>query len=142
MLKKLVAGLLVLLMAVSTNATDWLYVDTDKLGVDNYIDAHSVRIVDQNSQIVTAFIKMTGIKKSNLKIGNKIVDSTSFKFSYDCRSEDSRSLSGIFYDVNGVVIHSDSNTGQFTPVHPGTSHYLNMYAACAIAGFKDISNLL
>lgn len=141
-MKKLIVSVLVSLITVSASATDWLYVDTDKLGVDNYIDAHSIRVVDQNAQIVTAFIKMSGIEKSKLKIENKTINSSSIKFSYDCRNENSKSLSSIFYDTNGAVIHSDNNAGQFNPIHPGTSHYLNMYAACAIAGFKDISNLL
>ena len=69
-MKKLIVSVFVSLIAVSASATDWLYIDTDKLGVDNYIDAHSVRVVDQNAQIVTAFIKMRGIEKSKLKIEN------------------------------------------------------------------------
>lgn len=141
-MKKLIVSVLVSLITVSASATDWLYVDTNKLGVDNYIDAHSVRVVDQNDQLVTVFIKMKGIERSKLEIGNKTIASSSIKFSYDCRNENSKALSSIFYDANGAVIHSDNNTGPLNTIHPGTTDYLNMYAACAIAGFKDISNLL
>lgn len=146
-MKRLVAGALTCLMAVSVNAVNWLYVDTDKIGVDNYIDANSVRVVDKNDQIVTAFIRMQGIENSNLKLKDTVVDASSFKFAYDCRDETSNILSTILYGINGAVIHSESRelsftSGHFTPVHPETSSYLNMYAACAIAGFKDIGSLL
>ena len=145
-MKKLVAGSLACLISVSSNAANWLYVDTDRLGVDNYIDANSLRIVDNNAQIVTAFIKMKGIEKSNQKLKGSVISAASFKFAFDCRDETSNVLSSIFYNFNGVVIDSEnkqlySDNWQFTPLHPETSSYLNMYAACAIAGFKDISDL-
>lgn len=141
-MKKLITGSLCCLIAISAAADNWLYVDTDKLGVDNYIDANSLKIVDRNHQIITAFIKMKGIEKSNLELRNRTIDSSSIKFTYDCQNETSNTLSTIFYDVNGSVIHSDNSIGQLTPVHPTTSNYSNMYAACAIAGFKDIRSLL
>ena len=67
----------------------------------------------------------------------------SFKFAFDCRNETGRTLSSIFYDVNGTVVNSDDNhVGQFTTIHPGTSQYLNMYSACAMTGFKSIEGIL
>ncbi len=146
-MKKVIVGSLAFLLTVSASAVNWLYVDTDKLGVDNYIDANSLRVIDRNSQIVTIFVRMEGIDKSNLKLKGSVVSVSSFKFAYSCRDESMSILSNILYDINGVVLHSESKplsfeSGNFVPLHPTTSSYLNMYAACAIAGFKDISNLL
>lgn len=72
-----------------------------------------------------------------------IVSSTSVKFAFDCRNETGKTLSSIFHDINGAVVHSDNDYDeQFTPIHPGTSQYLNMYSACAMTGFKSIEGIL
>tara|TARA_R100001369_G_scaffold92880_1_gene140803 strand:+ start:8597 stop:9025 length:429 start_codon:yes stop_codon:yes gene_type:complete len=142
-MKRLIACSLACLIAVSANANNWFYIDTTKDGVDHYMDVNTLRVVDQNAQIVTAFVKMRGIEKTKLRFNNMIVSSTSFKFAFDCRNETGRTLSSIFYDVNGTVVNSDDNhVGQFTTIHPGTSQYLNMYSACAMTGFKSIEGIL
>jgi len=75
-MKRLIACSLACLIAVSANANNWFYIDTTKDGVDHYMDVNTLRVVDQNAQIVTAFVKMRGIEKTKLRFNNMIVSST------------------------------------------------------------------
>lgn len=142
-MKRLVEGSLICLITFSANANDWFYIDTTKDGIDHYMNVNTLRIVDRNAQIVTVFVKMRGIEKTNLRFDNMVVSSTSFKFAFDCRNETGKALSHIYYGTNGDVIDSgDYHTEPFTVIHPGTSQYMNMYSACAMTGFKSIRGIL
>lgn len=146
-MRKLIVCSLTCLISVSASATDWLQTVTDKQGMISYMDTDSINVFNENTQIVTAFFKYENLSKAKKKINNKVVDSTSSKIAFNCESESSYMLSGIFYDSNGAAIDSfsrsiDGSFSSFKVLHPDTLGYADMYAACAIAGFKNIHDLL
>ncbi|WP_201613296.1 surface-adhesin E family protein [Psychrobacter immobilis] len=145
-MRKIIVCSLACLISVSANATNWIKTVTDKQGVISYIDTDSIKIINENTQIVTAFFRYENLSKAKKIINNKVVDSTSSKIAFNCESESSYMLSGIFYDSNGANLDSfsrsiDGSFSSFGVIHPDTLGYADMYAACAIAGFKNISDL-
>lgn len=145
-MRKLIVCSLTCLISVSASAANWIETVSDNQGVISYIDIDSVNIFNENTQIVTAFFKYENLSKAKKRINNKVVDSTSSKIAFNCESESSYMLSGIFYDSNGISLDSfsrsiDGSFSSFKALHPDTLGYADMYAACAVAGFKDISDL-
>ena len=141
-MKKVVIYSLVFLMPISASATNWIELGNSNSGVNYYIDADSINIVNENTQLVTGFFRQKNLGK-HYEHYDLDVEYASVKMAYDCKNESSQIVSAILYDSTGKALHTEDHPikwSSFKQIHPDTSGYLQMYATCYLAGFKKASD--